>query len=198
MAHGPAPRRSPRPRHRRRSIAISGPARCPGSPAYLRIVLIATPSLLPRTASGPWFMTPSPVFTPVTIDDMPLAESDTNASIGDVSLNPRCGHGSTLSLIGSPRAASTRRPHREGTGRRCVPSQAHRQQVRLGHERRSVRQAQQRKGRAAEETAWTDPGRNGSPMAARHEAFTATPPDAGTANDVDADGRGDRKGFEVV
>src|SRR3546814_5234358 len=68
------------------------PVSSPRSSAYSSKVLAGAPSVLPRTAAADWLITPLRVFTPVMMEDMPLAESDTNMSTGDVSLRPRCGH----------------------------------------------------------------------------------------------------------
>lgn len=68
------------------------PVSSPRSSAYSSSVLVGAPSFCLRTASADWLITPLRVFTPVMIDDMPLAESDTKASTGEVSLRPRCGH----------------------------------------------------------------------------------------------------------
>ncbi|MNJ48711.1 hypothetical protein D3C77_439110 [compost metagenome] len=54
------------------------PVRRPRSSAYSSRVLVGSPSRWPRTAEGDWLITPLRVFTPVMIEDMPLAESDTN------------------------------------------------------------------------------------------------------------------------
>ena len=71
---------------------VMTPVLRPCSSAYSSRVLVGAPSLWPLTASGPWLMTPLRVFTPVTIDDMPFAESETKSSTGEVSLSPRYGH----------------------------------------------------------------------------------------------------------
>ena len=81
---------------------VTTPVRRPRSSAYSTSVFVGAPSISPRTASAAWLITPFFVFTPVMMADMPLAESDTYPSTGDVSLNPRCGHCWMRSRSGSP------------------------------------------------------------------------------------------------
>jgi hypothetical protein len=64
--------------------------------------LSGAPSACPRTASGPWPITPLCVFTPVTMAVMPAAESVTHSEAVLVSERPICGIRCTYSRRGSP------------------------------------------------------------------------------------------------
>ena len=72
--------------------SVTTPVSSPCSSAYSSTVLVGVPSRRPRSPSGPWLITPLWVFTPVTMALMPLAESETKASTGEVSLSPKFGH----------------------------------------------------------------------------------------------------------
>ena len=72
-------------------MLVITPVDKPRASACSRIVSSAVPSDLPRTASADSEMTPLPVFWPVTMADMPAAESVTQRSEGEVSINAMCG-----------------------------------------------------------------------------------------------------------
>jgi hypothetical protein len=66
------------------------------------MVVSGAPSFTPRTASGPWPITPLCVRCPVTMAVMPAAESVTNCEAVAVSERPMCGIRCTNSRRPSP------------------------------------------------------------------------------------------------